>query len=199
MRYHENFLRPSGTENLPWPMHTVMGIIFDHKKRNSAPASLEFELSVFELAGLFWECIIYSLNIVVKKLGQASEAFPRPHKESPGQNVLSPVSPGITLGNGKERSQRYWALKAFHSLAAQDPLFPYKFHSSWLRLSFLGRIQKWIWISNPMDSSLPKKPQDPKNDHLPWHRLVLELLAMRKKEEKNNKGIHAAKTRRKAT
>ena len=36
----------------------------------------------------------------------------------------------------------------------------YKFHSSWLRLCFLGRIKKtelWSHISHPMDSSLPKK------------------------------------------
>ena len=37
----------------------------------------------------------------------------------------------------------------------------YKFHSSWLRLCFLGRIKKtelWSHISHPMDSSLQKKP-----------------------------------------
>ena len=37
-----------------------------------------------------------------------------------------------------------------------------------LRVRFFGvRIQKWIVISDHMGFSQPKKPEDPKKDHLP--------------------------------
>ena len=62
--------------------------------------------------------------------------------------------------------------------------------------TFSGRIQKRI--CDPRSYGFFTTKKNEKKNHLPRQRHVLVLLVMRKIEEKNNKSILGAKTRRKS-
>ena len=62
--------------------------------------------------------------------------------------------------------------------------------------TFFGRIQKRI--CDPRSYGFFTTKKNKKKNHLPRQRHVLVLLVMRKIEEKNNKSILGAKTRRKS-
>ena len=61
-------------------------------------------------------------------------------------------------------------------------------------MRFFWRIQKRFVISDHMDSSLPKKMENPKiKDHLLWQRLVLVLLVEKKKQRTDPHGENKKK------
>ena len=115
-----------------------------------------------------------------------------------GADLVTTMTSGILYSryfNGGARLAQWWdrALALHHYGPGSDPgVDAICGLSFWVRV-FLGESKNGFVTRDHTDSSLPKKPEDPKKDHLPWQRHVLVLLV----GKTNSKLIPTAKTGRK--